>query len=76
MPWKETDVLKERTRFIVASWDESWTMTELCRAFGISRKTGYKFLGRYEEEGFDGLLDRPRIPKNRPNETPTKLPRG
>jgi transposase InsO family protein len=73
MPWKETDVLKERTRFVVASWDEDWTMTELCRAFGISRKTGYKLLKRYEECGFDGLRDQPRSPKTRSNETPSKI---
>lgn len=73
MPWKETDVLKERTRFVVASWDESWTMTELCRAFGISRKTGYKLLKRYAEDGFEGLMDRPRTPRTRPNETPARV---
>jgi transposase InsO family protein len=73
MSWKETDVLKERTKFIVASWDEDWTMTELCRAFDISRKTGYKLLKRYSESGFDGLRDLPREPHSRPNETPAKV---
>ena len=73
MPWKETDVLKERMKFIAASMEESWSMTELCTAFGISRKTGYKLIARYVEEGLDGLRDRPRAPKLHPNKTPSAI---
>jgi len=73
MPWKEIDVLKERMKFITASMDESWSMTELCRAFGISRKTGYKLIARYVEDGLDGLRDRSRSPKKHPNKTPVEI---
>ena len=38
----------------------------MCRRFGISRKTGYKWLGRYEAAGVGGLIDRPRAPLNHP----------
>jgi transposase len=37
-------------------------MSEVCRDFGISRKTGYKIFNRYKEEGLDALADRSRRP--------------
>ena len=69
MPWKETHVEQERMRFIAAWVDEGsdWPMSELCRAFGISRKTGYKWRRRYESAGLEGLKDRSRAPKTHPN---------
>lgn len=45
-------------------------MTELCAQYGISRKTGYKILKRYREEGPEALWDRSRAPHRRPNQTP------
>lgn len=64
MVWRETGIMDERVRFI-ADWlaDEN-TMSELCAAYGISRKTGYKWLGRYRELGPEGLHDLPRAPLN------------
>ena len=47
MPWKECSVMDERLRF-VAKLLEGEAMTEVCREFGISRKTGYKIFARYE----------------------------
>ena len=47
MPWKETHVMDERLKFIAQYLDAKWRMTELCRAFGISRRTGYKIVRRY-----------------------------
>ena len=38
----------------------------MCRRFGVSRKTGYKWLARYEEDGVEGLLDRSRAPLHHP----------
>jgi len=72
MPWKETNVLEERAKFVISA-GEGWTMAELCRGFGISRKTGYKYLRRYEEGGFGALHDRSRAPHTRPNTTPQKV---
>lgn len=43
-------------------------MTELCERFGISRKTGYKWLARSHEQGLDGLRERSRAPKHHPNQ--------
>jgi putative transposase len=64
MVWQEIGLMDERVRFI-ADWlaDES-TMSGLCAAYGISRKTGYKWLGRYRARGAEGLHDLPRAPLN------------
>lgn len=50
MPWKEVSVMDERLRF-VARILEGEPMTDVCREFGISRKTGYKIVSRYREDG-------------------------
>ena len=50
MPWKECSVMDERLRF-VARLLEGEAMTDVCREFGISRKTGYKIFNRYKEQG-------------------------
>jgi transposase InsO family protein len=67
MPWKETHVMEERLKFVAQYSDGTWQMAELCRAFGISRRTGYKIVRRYREEGVSGLSDRSRAPLHHPN---------
>ncbi len=57
MPWKETDVRSERIRFVVEAAGGQETMRALCERFGISRKTGYKWLRRWEQVGSLGALD-------------------
>lgn len=66
MPWQETCAVDERMHFIVAHQGGELSMAELCRAFGISRKTGYKWLGRYHASGMEGLNDRARAPQHHP----------
>ncbi len=51
MPWKESSVLEERLRFVGRLLGGE-TMTEVCREFGISRKTGYKIFERYRRTGW------------------------
>lgn len=70
MPWKETRAVDERIRFIVAVNESDESFSELCRQFGISRKTGYKWCQRYEEFGPAGLEDRPPVPRSCPHATP------
>ena len=60
MPWQQTDPVNERLKFVVAAQGGPLSMTELCRKFGISRKTGYKLLARYERDGPEGMRDRSR----------------
>jgi transposase InsO family protein len=67
MPWKETCTVDQRMRFLVACEGGSETVAELCRQYGISRKTGYKWLGRYVQEGVEGLRDRSRAPNHPSN---------
>jgi transposase InsO family protein len=67
MPWKETNTMDERVRFIGDLESCLYTMTELCERYGISRKTGYKWAERYVAEGVDGLKDRSRAPKRCPH---------
>jgi putative transposase len=75
MPWKETTPVDQRLRFIAAFSSCRWTMAELCRIYGISRKTGYKWTTRYGEEGLDGLKDRSRRPKSCPHRTDERCAR-
>ena len=70
MPWKETCVLEERMKFVLACQLGEENMAELCVRFGISRRTGYKWRDRYADESMDGLPDRSRAPYAHPNATP------
>ena len=67
MPWKETCAVDERMRFVVEYQEGLETMAELCRAYGISRQSGYKWVWRYADLGPPGLLDRSRGPRCHPN---------
>lgn len=68
MPWKETRAMDERKRFIEMWLTGNYTLSELCAAFGVSRKTGYKWVERFKQGGFPGLAERSRAPLHHPNE--------
>lgn len=74
MPWKEWSVMDERLRFIARLLDGE-SMSEVCRAFGVSRKTGYKLLERYREDGPVALADRSRRPVRYANQLPGQVER-
>ncbi len=61
MPWKEVTTMSLRTEFIHLAELDKANIRQLCKRFGISRKTGYKWLKRYQEGGESGLLDRSRV---------------
>ncbi|EPG72802.1 integrase core domain protein [Leptospira fainei serovar Hurstbridge str. BUT 6] len=67
MPWKEVSPMDEKVKFIAAVCDGTVSISSLCETFGISRKTGYKWLERYRKEGPEGLLERSRVPHTNPN---------
>jgi transposase InsO family protein len=74
MPWLETDVRDQRIQFVRAAKHPGATMTATCRAFGISRKTGYKWLGRQAAAGsVTGLADRSRRPHHSPQRTDDRI---
>ena len=60
MPWKETCRMDEKLVFVADCLRGELPMTALCEDYGISRKTGYKWLGRYREHGPEGLVERSR----------------
>jgi len=72
MPWKERSVMEERLRFVARLLDGE-AMTDLCREFGISRKTGYKIFDRYREHGLSALSDRSRRPVRYANQLPPQV---
>ena len=51
MPWQNVTPMEEINRFVILARSGRFTVTDLCEQFGISRKTGYKYLERYVCEG-------------------------
>ena len=74
MPWRECSVMEERLRFVARLLDGE-AMTDVCREFGISRKTGYKIFNRYKEWGLEALADRSRRPVRYANQLPAQVER-
>lgn len=73
MPWSETSPMDQRIQFIADFLRESLPVTELCELYGVSRKTGYKWIERYLRAGPAGLEERSRRPCSSPNATPEKI---
>jgi transposase InsO family protein len=69
MPWKTVSLLKVRQRLVEAVLARRQTLREICRRFGVSRKTAYKWLARFRRRGLPGLHDQSR----RPRRSPTRL---
>jgi transposase InsO family protein len=65
--------MSERIAFVRAWEADVFTMKELCAHFGVSRKTGYKWVQRFVAEGFGGLEDRSRAPHSCPHRTAEEL---
>jgi transposase InsO family protein len=75
MGWKKVTIMSQKIEFVTLALREGSNFSELCRRFGISRKTGYKFLRRYMGEGLKGLGDRSRRPRSSPNATDFEVQR-
>jgi len=73
MPWEETSAMRERMEFVMALESELYTMSELCERFGVSRKTGYKWVHRLAEAGVEGMADRSRRPQSSPGQTAKEI---
>ena len=68
MPWTETDVVDQRTEFVLRVLRGVEDFGAVCREYGISRKTGYKWKERFFTEGLSGLRDHSRRPVRSPSE--------
>lgn len=66
MPWQQVTLMSLRKEFITLAQAEGANLARLCRGFGISRKTGYKWMSRYLQNGEAGLADRSRQPRTSP----------
>lgn len=75
MPWKEMTNMSQRTGFIVEAKAEGANISALCREYGISRKTAYKWLKREREAGVAGLAEQSRRPKHSPGQTEASIER-
>jgi putative transposase len=73
MPWRVTSPMYERQRFVLDAEHTPNTFAELCRRYGISRKTGYKWLERYARLGPESLVDRSHRPQHCPHATAPAL---
>ena len=74
MPWRESSVMVERLRFVAHLLDGEG-MSDACREFKISRKTGYKIFNRYKDQGLEALCDRSRRPVRYANQLPDPVER-
>jgi len=73
MPWQERNTMSLRHEFVVMAASGAVPVSELCQRFGISRKTGYKWLARYRQAGVSALEDQSRRPHLSPTRTPVEL---
>jgi len=73
MPWRDASPMDQRTQFIAEHLRGGRTITELCDDYGVSRKTGYKWIERYLRHGPAGLEERSRRPRRSPNETAEEI---
>jgi transposase len=73
MPWNEVTTMDARVSFILDWKSQKHQVTELCARYGVSRKTAYKWINRYLEEGPDGLWERSHAPKSAANRTSAQV---
>lgn len=78
MAWNVCDLMKSRSEFVtqalrLKSGEIPGNFTALCQRYGISRKTGYKWLKRFEKDGLEGLKDRPKTPHHQPRRISAKM---
>lgn len=69
MPFITQSIMSQRIEFCLLACKPETNLSDLCRRFSISRKTGYKWINRYTKEGLVGLRDHSRRPQNFPNQT-------
>lgn len=73
MPWSQTSPMDQKTQFIADYLRGTLSFTELCQLYGISRKTGYKWVDRYLHQGPAGLEEQSRRPKKSPHQTSPEI---
>lgn len=69
MAWKKVLPMEERARFVLEVEKAEMNIAELCRRYGVSRKTGYKWIRRYRAKGLEGIGERSSRPHGCPHKT-------
>lgn len=65
--------MEKRKEFVLKALSRTAPIAQLCDEYGISRKTGYKWIARFKQQGFDGLVDETRRPNGSPLETTAEI---
>lgn len=73
MPWRERTCMSERREFVVFAGQAEANISALCRQYGISRKTGYKWLRRSQQDEAGQLVEGSRRPLRSPRQTPAEV---
>ena len=73
MPWKESRIVDQRLQFLSSYQKEEMSVSDLCREFGVSRPTGYRWINRYKEVEPEGLLDLSSRPHSCSHATPERI---
>lgn len=73
MPWKVMNVMNQKLEFIMKAFSEHINFQRLCREYGISTKTGYKWKQRFLEEGIQGLHEKSRKPESNSKQIPEEV---
>src|SRR5215475_14343217 len=73
MPWRERRKMSLKIDFVERATKPGVRMSVLCRQFGISRETGYKWLNRLKRDGYAGLDEQSRRPRSSPLATAEEI---
>lgn len=73
MPWKERTTMSQREEFVQEALKRDANIRALCREYGISPRTGYKWLRRYQAQGVQGLWEQSRRPMHSPRKSSPEL---
>ena len=73
MPWKEVSIMSQRLEFVSLAAAEEANIRHLCRCYGISSATAYKWLHRFQASGVNGLTDRSRRPHHSPSRSAVEM---
>lgn len=72
MPWKKVETMDQKIK-LIALWQSEENISEIANELGISRKTAYKWINRYQLLGLDGLKEQSRAPRSHPNRTSDEI---
>src|SRR3990172_126749 len=73
MPWKENTTMSQRQEFVEEALKQDANIRALCREYGVTPRTGYKWIQRYQQQGERGLYDHSRRPKHSPKKSSSPI---